>query len=79
MTTKVQLALDALAEALGDDHEIVAEAQAEWNAVKVAAMALDMVGIREAWRGDAFIAKGEQLRTLDAAADTLAAIAKETE
>lgn len=40
MATKVQLALDALAEALGDEHPIVADAQTEWKRVTEAAKTL---------------------------------------
>lgn len=45
MSTKVQIALGALAEALGDDHPVVAEAQAEWNRVAGAARTLDRLSV----------------------------------
>lgn len=52
-------------------------ARQELEAIRKAATVLDSRCIRDTWHGEAFFASGNDLADLDAAADVLAAIAKE--
>jgi hypothetical protein len=60
----------------GPQPALAREARLELEAIEKAAQALDGVGIRAAWHGDAWFARDEELKRLDAAADVLGAIAK---
>jgi hypothetical protein len=83
-TRSIQDALDLLESLLdevdGDDGERAKldGARVELEAIRKAARAFEEAGIREAWHGDAWLARGEELARLEAAADVLKAIAKES-
>lgn len=79
MSTKaIRELLECVRLGLRPRDEMAADAMAEVEAIEAAAKVLDGCGIKAAWEGDAWIARGEERETLDKAAATLASIAKDT-
>lgn len=79
MSTKdVRALIERARHGIISSTEQINAAERQVEAIERAALALDGANIRHAWTGDAWFARGDELAALNAAADVMQSIAKET-